>query len=75
MNRSDAKKPYGVLENRVLAGERKADLYAAYLDNADATRCARVLGGGRGFATVSGCGAIECSTIVWQNEARYPSRV
>jgi hypothetical protein len=31
MNRSDAKKLYGVLEKRVLAGERKADLYAAYL--------------------------------------------
>lgn len=43
MNKSEIKKLFGVLEERVLAGERKADIYAAYLDEADATRCAKVL--------------------------------
>ena len=43
MNKAEAKKLYGVLEGRVLAGERKADIYAGYLDAADAARCAKVL--------------------------------
>ena len=43
MNKSEAKQLYATLERRVLAGERKADIYAGYLDESDATRCAKVL--------------------------------
>lgn len=43
MNKTEAKKLYGVLEGRVLAGERKANIYAEHLDVADAARCAKVL--------------------------------
>jgi hypothetical protein len=43
MTQSKPQRLYDALERRILAGERKADIYATYFDETDAARCAKTL--------------------------------
>ncbi len=43
MNKPETKLLYATLERRILAGERKADIYATCLDETEAKRCAKLL--------------------------------